>query len=308
MIKISVVVGTYNRSELLSGLLRTLCHQTLDESEYEVIVVDNNSTDGTRALVTEFCRRFPQIRYCFEPQQGVSCARNRGWQKAKAEYVAFIDDDARAGKNWLKTALAILDNIKPAPLCLGGPILPFYTTAKPNWFKGEMRTWGDRPRYLRVGEAFSASNMIWRKEILQAFGGFDVTRGMRGDYLGLGAETELFEKIWHSFGQPHFYYAPELEVQHWVPPSKMTVSYRLKRAFITGQRWNRHHGPRKFYRRIRFLMGGLVEIATMVGQLLRLRKGHTYFQNWLIEDGVPIFVKLGILSGVVGLNIRFRRR
>jgi glycosyltransferase involved in cell wall biosynthesis len=308
MIKISVIVCTYNRLELLIGLLRTLCHQTIDTSEHEVIVVDNNSTDGTREFIGEFCRHFSQVRYFFEPQQGLSYARNRGWQEAKGEYVAYIDDDARAGENWLETALALLEHTKPAPLCLGGPILPFYTTAKPTWFKGEMRTWGDSPRYLRAGESFSGSNMIWRKEILQTLGGFDVTSGLRGDHLALGAETELFEKIWHSFDQPHFYYSPELAVQHWVPPTKMTVAYQLKRAFEVGQSWNRSHGPRISWRRMRFLMGGVLEITTMVGQLLRRRKEHSYFQNWLIEDGSPIFVKLGTLSGVMGLDIRLRQR
>jgi glycosyltransferase involved in cell wall biosynthesis len=62
MRKISVIVCTYNRSEHLGGALRTLCHQTLDKSEYEVIVVDNNSADGTRELVEEFCRRFSHVR------------------------------------------------------------------------------------------------------------------------------------------------------------------------------------------------------------------------------------------------------
>jgi hypothetical protein len=150
--------------------------------------------------------------------------------------------------------------------------------------------------------------MVWQKEILQTLGGFDVKSGMGGDYFTLGEETELFERIWHSLDQPHFYYSPQLVVHHWVPPAKMTVSYRLKRAFVTGQRLNRLHGPRISWRRLRFLMGGLVEIATMVGQLLRQRKKHAYFQNWLIEDGVPIFVKLGILSGVMGLDIRLRQR
>ena len=308
MIKISVIVCTYNRSELLGGNLRTLCHQTLDNSEYEVIVVDNNSADGTRELVGEFCRQFSNVRYCFEPQQGLSYARNRGWQEAKGKYVAYIDDDARAGEHWLKTALVLLENTRPTPLCLGGPILPFYTTTKPIWFKEEIRTWGDSPRYLRSGESFSGSNMIWRKEIVETLGGFDVTSGVRGDYLSLGEETLLFEKIWHSFDQPHFYYSPELVVHHWVPPAKMTVAYQLKRAFAAGQRWNRHHGPRISWRRLRFLIGGILDIVTMVGQLLRRRKEHAYFQNWLIVEGRPIFVKLGTLSGVMGLNIRLRQR
>ena len=308
MIKISVIVCTYNRSELLGGTLRTLCHQTLDDSEYEVIVVDNNSVDGTREVVDEFCRRFSNVHYCFEPQQGLAHARNQGLQEAKGKYVAYIDDDARAGENWLKTALALIEKTKPAPFCLGGPILPFYSTTKPIWFKEEIRTWGDSPRYLRSGESFSGSNMIWRKEILATLGGFDVMSGVRGDYLSIGEETLLFEKIWHSFEQPHFYYSPELVVHHWVPPAKMTVAYQLKRAFVVGQRWNRLHGPRISWRRLRFLIGGILDIATMVGQLLRRRKEHAYFQNWLIVEGRPIFVKLGTLSGVMGLDIRLRQR
>jgi hypothetical protein len=150
--------------------------------------------------------------------------------------------------------------------------------------------------------------MIWRKEILEALGGFDVRLGARGDFLFIGEETVLFEKIWHSFDQPHFYYSPELAVQHWVSPAKMTVSYQLKRAFAGGQRWNLQHGPKISWCRMRFLIGGVLEIATMVGQLFRRRKHHVYFQTWLIEDGSPISAKLGTLSGVMGLDIRLRQR
>jgi len=77
-LKLSVVVCTYNRAQLLTEALDSVCNQTLDKSRYEIIVVDNNSADGTRELVGEFCRRFSNVRYCFEPQQGLSYARNRG--------------------------------------------------------------------------------------------------------------------------------------------------------------------------------------------------------------------------------------
>ena len=153
--KISLLILNYNGKDLLMECLPSIIEASSKSChDCEVIVVDNNSTDNTHAVVDEFCRRFPNVLYCFEPQQGISYARNRGWQEARGEYVAYIDDDARAGESWLETALALLENTKPAPLCLGGPVLPFYTTAKPTWFKEEMQTWGDCPRYLQPGESF----------------------------------------------------------------------------------------------------------------------------------------------------------
>ena len=78
----SVIVCTYNRSGLLRRALEALCRQTLASSEYEIIIVDNNSHDDTRVVGEDFRRRFSHIRYCFEVQQGLSHARNRGWLAA----------------------------------------------------------------------------------------------------------------------------------------------------------------------------------------------------------------------------------
>jgi len=90
---ISVIVCTYNRAELLRELLPTLCEQTVAFTQYEVIVIDNGSTDHTKTVAAVFAARYPQVRYCYEPRQGLSHARNRGWQEAKGDYVAYIDDD-----------------------------------------------------------------------------------------------------------------------------------------------------------------------------------------------------------------------
>ena len=76
---ISVVVCTYNRVNLLAEALHTLCHQSLDASEYEVVVVDNKSTDDTREVVDEFHRCFSNVRYCSESKKGLSHARNRSF-------------------------------------------------------------------------------------------------------------------------------------------------------------------------------------------------------------------------------------
>ncbi len=79
---ISVVVCTFNRANMLATILQSLCEQSIETSEYEVVVVDNNSTDDTREVVDEFHRCFSNIRYCSESKQGLSHARNRGWREA----------------------------------------------------------------------------------------------------------------------------------------------------------------------------------------------------------------------------------
>jgi len=85
VIGLSVIICTYNRAELLKNVLQDVCEQTLADSEFEVIVVDNHSTDQTRAVAESFSQRYPNIRYCFEAQQGLSHARNRGWREARGD-------------------------------------------------------------------------------------------------------------------------------------------------------------------------------------------------------------------------------
>ena len=101
--------------------------------------------------------------------------------------MAYIDDDAKASPDWLNVAFEIINSITPAPLCLGGPIYPFYLTPKPIWFKDEyeVRSWGPDSRWLSKGESFSGSNMIWKKEVFITFGGFPNRQGCsKGiDYL-----------------------------------------------------------------------------------------------------------------------------
>ena len=309
---ISVVVCTYNRADLLAGALESLVRQSLVPSCYEIIVVDNASTDETPEVVQIFQEKYPEhtIVRVYESQQGLGYARNAGLKHAHGRHVAYLDDDARASSDWLKTALELFEIVKPTPICLGGPILPFYDAPKSEWFRDdyESRTWGDKPRFLKKGESFSGSNMVWRKEILEAFGGFDVRVGVKGDYLSLGEETVPFDKVWRSFDHPVFYYSPQLSVHHWVPPFKMTVSYQLKRAFVAGQVWSQLHGPKALWSRLRFLIRGLLFIAKMGSRALIRRKAHCHWENWLIEGWEPVLIELGALFGVWGLVFPMRQR
>ena len=108
MLLFSVVICTYNRASLLPTALQTVCEQALDCTEYEVLVVDNNSTDETRFVTESFMQRYSNVRYCFEPQQGLSYARNRGWREARGKYVAYTDDECKVPPQWLTVAKEVI--------------------------------------------------------------------------------------------------------------------------------------------------------------------------------------------------------
>ena len=312
MILISAVICTYNRADMLPGAINSLVQQSLDPQQFEIIIVDNASTDDSAALVRTFQVEYTQhsIVLLHEARQGLSYARNRAWQHAKGQFVAYLDDDAKAGPNWLKDALQLFDTIGPTPLCLGGPAYPFYTTAKPDWFQDtyEIRSWGNEARFLDEGEAFAGLNMIWQKETLKQYGGFDVSLGVTGDYLLLGEESALFRKIWQESDHANFYYSPALHVQHWVPPTKMTVWYKLKRPFVSGRTWHTRYQTNDLSNRLKIsgqLVWYCVKVALVSPKHVRQ---YAYWQNWLIEEWTPIMRRLGAVFGMWGIFVSLKQR
>src|ERR1044071_912653 len=100
--EITVVISTYNRSEMLGAAIESALGQESAGVRYEVIVVDNNSTDGTREVIEGYIKRgHENLRYVFEGRQGVSYARNTGIAEARAGIIAFADDDVRVSKDWV---------------------------------------------------------------------------------------------------------------------------------------------------------------------------------------------------------------
>lgn len=307
--RISGVICTYNRARFLHGALNSLCTQTLERSLYEIVVVDNASTDNTQEVVGSF-EHHGNIHYCHERRPGLGNARNRGWREARGEYIAYMDDDAQAGEDWLETALTLFDSSNPKPLCMGGVILPFYTTSRPEWFKDEyeMRTWGKEPRHLHRGESLSGSNMIWQKEVIETYGGFATDRGVSGEYLSVGEEAALFARIWEELDQPCLYYSPRLVVYHWVDPFKMNVAYRLRRSLAEGYVQGRFSKPNSFKRRLRLLAGSLKCIVVGSGRALLRFSSHPSWQNSVYEDWHQVAGGVGTILGCAGLKIQIRQR
>lgn len=131
---VAVIVPTFNRASSLMGLLDSLCQQRAEDVRYEVIIVDNGSTDRTSDVVGEYAGRFPFVRCLREPRPGASNARNRGILSANARILAFIDDDIRAAPDWIAAIVRTFGR-HPEIDCLGGRVEPLWPRTPPSWLR-----------------------------------------------------------------------------------------------------------------------------------------------------------------------------
>ena len=164
-----------------------------------MLVVDNNSTDQTRAVAEDYCRNFPgRFRYVFEPAQGLSRARNAGIHQAQGEIIAFIDDDVIAEPTWLQNLTAPLIDGQWAGA--GGRIVPPPDFSPPDWLDGWRRN-GPSRRSLALVRSWDqagemnrppyGANMAFRKNMFEKYGNFRVDLGRCGTKLLMGEDIEF---------------------------------------------------------------------------------------------------------------------
>ena len=188
MMNVSIVISTFNRSANLEECLQCLENQKNTEHfQWEAMVVDNNSTDNTKEIVDELKNKFSiDIQYLFEPNQGLSYARNRGIEGSVADFVIFIDDDIRATPEWLA---AIYDRFV-AENCdaVGGIIHVESPESLPKWISEDMygflghRDFGDQAFQMNGVDQFPfGGNMAARRSIASKLNGFDTRMGRKGE-------------------------------------------------------------------------------------------------------------------------------
>lgn len=176
---ITIIICTYNRSGSLKYTLESLFVQEVDESfDYEIIVVDNNSKDKTKILVESYIPRLrDRLKYVFEPNQGLSYARNRGIKEAKGGILVFTDDDCQPEKKWI---LKIWGKFK-ANEKLDGILGGFFWRSEYN-----KQTNPEIDNSIGGG----GLNMGFRKEIFKQIGLFDINLGAGS--IGCSAEDAEF--------------------------------------------------------------------------------------------------------------------
>ena len=229
--QISVVVCTFNREKLLPGCLESLAAQTIPADAYEVLIIDNNSSDQTQKVTAEITKKYPHFKSFLEPAQGLSFARNLGVSKAKAEYIGFIDDDSIADTHWLEEALRIIKEKKPD--IFGGAVSSLFSEGKPEWLKEAYGIRGDMGETGWLDKGFIiGTNIFFKKSILLEYGGFDTQLGMKGQRLGYHEETQL---VFRALKEKRaVFYSKELKVSDTLPDYKKSLAYYLLAKYQAG--------------------------------------------------------------------------
>lgn len=246
MTDISIIIPTLNRQEDLKNCLISLVRQDFASNQYEILVVDNGSTDSTKEITEEAIALFPRhrISYIYEPEPGLLSGRHRGASETQGDILIFIDDDIEADKNWLASIHTSFQD--DSVQLVGGRNLPKYETNPPEWLDW---FWIDHPygkicgelSLLDFGEDIKEidANYVWglnfsiRRQAILKLGGFhpDCIPQRLQHFQGDG-ETGLTIKA-NKLGYKAVY-QPKALVWHQVTIQRMTYQYFERRYFYQG--------------------------------------------------------------------------
>jgi glycosyltransferase involved in cell wall biosynthesis len=245
--RVTIGICTWNRKDILAVTLSRLRDVRVPAGiDREVVVVDNNSSDGTPAVVRDASASLP-LRYVFEPEAGLSHARNRLLAEARGDLVAFVDDDVLVHEGWLESLLAGAARA-PSAGAFGGPVEPWFPVepdpvlraAFPALDKGFCGLDHGLPEGpLPPSRMIIGANMAFRKSAVAGLQ-FDPRLGSRGASVLGGEETRFLEKV-RAHGHP-VVWCPDMRVRHYVAPYRMTLEYLCGYYEGLGRQWIRETG------------------------------------------------------------------
>ena len=280
MPRLTVVVATYNRSQSLIRCLRSFRTQSSPRTEWEVVVVNNNSKDDTEQRFAQFAEENPNlpIRMVLEERQGLSHARNCGMAAARSPYIAIIDDDETVNEDFVRGYIEFFDSY-PKVVAAGGRIVPSYEQGRPSWISpyterpiANPLDLGEEVRPFGRGRCPGGGNMAVRREAIERYGAFDPSLGRTGKRLIGGEETDFFNRLSRS-GEP-FYYVPTSIIYHHISPDKLTYDYFTRLSYAIGV------SEQIRTRQIGRYGSRLVSEAVKWGATLVLAVGYTLSLRW----------------------------
>lgn len=231
---LSIAICTYNRAASLRKTLDSVAACRVPAGvEWELVVVDNASTDGTPEVVKSFEAMLP-LRYVRESRQGLSHARNRAVMETPgSELLFFTDDDVRVETGWIAAHLAAAQ-AHPEADYFGGRVKPLFEAGRPKWLKDENMDLldglfvnydrGEASREIAAGEVLPVgANMGFRRTCFDGGNLFRTDLGVCGQDMGRGEDTEFLQRLGQA-GRRGLYVADAL-CRHEVTPVRLTFRY-----------------------------------------------------------------------------------
>jgi glycosyltransferase involved in cell wall biosynthesis len=231
-IKVTVAIPTYNRADFLRQTLAGITAQQFPRDHFEVLVIDNNSTDHTRAVVEEFASARPAPRYIHETKQGLDYARNRAIAEARGEIIVFGDDDILVQPDWLaQIAVVLLADNAHRIGAVGGEVIPVFPDGLPEW----VREWHSPLAFrsdtgpLEARHSPMGANLAFPSWVFQELGPFHTALDRSAGNYFSGGDAEMIRRV-RAAGY-EVWFSAAAAVKHQMPASRTTFRYAARHAF-----------------------------------------------------------------------------
>ncbi len=231
---LSVIICTYNREKFLYDALSHVAQNDFPHENYEIVLVNNNSTDSTESECQRFANDYTEVqfRYFVETKQGLSHARNRGIDESRGDILVFLDDDSFVRPDYLSN-LEKQMNQHPEAMAFGGKITPLFESGEtPKWLCKWTYSWvsaidlGNKVVPFEGNAYPIGANMGFRKNCLDQCGNFNTELGRSKKNLMAGEEKDLFNRLKEN-NMPILYF-PDIHVEHVIPPQRTTRDYIVR--------------------------------------------------------------------------------
>lgn len=301
-IKLSIVIPTKNRANLLKVALESIEKQKADTEAFEVIVIDNGSTDDTKDVVKQYWKRNKNCRYFYDARPGLHVGRNRGLMESRGELVGYLDDDVTLFPNWINTVLQAFEDKEV--VYVSGSVVPYDMSlltpefrAKYEMRKGEYRfiypiscfweigiTEEDTRIHRAADGGFFGGNSVYRKSVLHTCRGFHPD-GMPNNLLMYRGDGETYIASYIAKNKMKAMYYAQASVYHMIDVERVTdsyIDYVCFRAGISGMyTCLRENG----------IKGGIVRLTRMPARIMEEKKGTSEIQGELYLLLYYIFYK-----------------
>ena len=321
---LSVGIPSFNCAQALQKCLDGFCKQTAPHDTYEIIVVDNNSSDDSFNVASSYTTKLPHLRVYRELKPGLSNVRNKILSYAQGQYVGYIDGDGIPESNWVAAALQFI-KVK-TPDIFGGRVKPYFDREIPRWFKEgnqkylvkfSNRSSGDpinKDIKLKNNHAITlfGNNIFFKRALLEGYGGFSPHLGMAKDSLHYHEESAI---VFRAL-QEHrvVYYHKDITISHLVKRNRLCLLYYLIHPYKNAEEMRHliHAGlltSQYAHMTERELLLAITSTTDqMVASLEKAmrhygRDHYPFLENILAEQSATYFSQLGNLVSAVKLKL-----